>query len=75
MNTALKEIAVSILSAIAAGAIIVCATPYIMFMQIYEAYQEDSASSKLHQDIDTYLREQRGQTQDDDYGHYQTHAW
>lgn len=73
MNMALKEIAVSIISAVAACIIIICATPYIMIIQIYEAYEDEKASSKLHQDIDTYLREQRGQ--DDEYDYYQKTAW
>lgn len=72
MKSLLTEIAVFILSSIAACIIIIFAVPLAMFINIYEAYEEDRASSKLHQDIDDFLREQRGQDTDD---YYQMHTW
>lgn len=75
MKSLLTEIAVFILSSIAACIIIIFAVPLAMFINIYEAYEayeEDRASSKLHQDINDFLREQRGQDTDD---YYQMHTW
>lgn len=72
MKSHLTEIAVFILSSIAACIFIIFATPIAMFMSIYEAYEEDRASSKLYHDIDDFLREQRGQDTDD---YYQIHTW
>lgn len=72
MKSLLIEIAVFILSSIAACIFIIFATPCVMFISMYEAYEDDRASSKLHQDIDDFLREQREQDTDD---YYQIHAW
>lgn len=59
MNKILIEIASHALAAIAVTVFV----PYLVFVLIKEAYQEDQDNSCMHRSIEAYLREQRGYEQ------------